>query len=603
MSKKHKFIPKLLTTVNVNYTRYRDRDSKLRIVLTAKVKDDAEILGVDLRDFRVLQELEEDPVGPGVARSSHDIADNRLDMTGESSYINITAIIAKVTCNQDDSIRAIYTSLSDETPLCIVDRLDHRYCTNYELADAGNYVVIKGRSGHYFNFVRTYREAVASDTGHPLEEARRLHYAKYTAELANRRKELVKDYVPDGFDSLGIGLFTFNGLQASYSDTVIEFDCEEDVKTAIAILNTNTKNDFQDDLQILVKVSKDGIKVNGTKVAGSEFSDGNGATRYKVNGKLIAKDDYKQVVDRVTCYPGDQQGYDDFVDLVSRMSLKFHRLVRDGVPLSVEMLKILPAGKLPSYMNLNHSAEVVVLPIRKSPRNNMEVMWLGEWRKIATAKQDAFMTVAAPTAYRYRDKVANELWSHNLTHLLSCFEAGVTDERLVASRGYTEYHKLDDKARALVDKRKYALKILAAINTTLVESDKVKVGPAHVAYHEFGKAISLADQLLKEFAGLVNKAQEIVERSKKLLDEVCDTPRVVETMVKNAKGYKVTGESGKVYFVKESDASVSNYATGAHICIVNGGVNNTKGYDYLTSVIGALLADKYTARAIHTLNV
>jgi hypothetical protein len=413
---------------------------------------------------------------------------------------------------------------------------------------------------------------------------------------------LVEKYTKDVNDvggAIGVGLFTFSGLKATYSDTTIEFATTEDVQAVIKKLNSETKNDFQSDLLLIVSACESPITVNGTRVSGKRYHDSNHSVRYCVNDKLVSKDDYQEVIDRVTCYPGNQESYDEFVDLVSRMSLRFHRLVQNGVKFYITTSHFF-GDKYASHMNISDGS--IHLPIRKLPKKNLEVFWMSEWRKVDTSKQDSFVKFVGTNDYRYRDGMFAKVSNANLKAFLIANYLGHKELRS-SIWSYTS-SDIPEGANKIANIRVKALQLLINFNTYLVDSDKVRFGYSTAAeYANVRGLISSADILIGSLSALIEESERVLQRSKKLLDEICDTPKVVKLKLKDQEGYRVEGASGKLYFVNESTASVSDFHTGSHICIVNGGVKNTKGYDYLTSVIGALLSDKYTAKDIHTLGV
>ncbi|MEE8575667.1 MAG: hypothetical protein V3T31_00285, partial [candidate division Zixibacteria bacterium] len=114
-------------------------------------------------------------------------------------------------------------------------------------------------------------------------------------------------------------------------------------------------------------------------------------------------------------------------------------------------------------------------------------------------------------------------------------------------------------------------------------------------------ANELAAKYLKMFGDSLKSQADALVKSKALLDKIIAQEKVDVEMKGRKTFYYVTGLSGRRYSVEQGTGSVTDMASGGHICIVNGGSRDLGGYDYLASVIAALAADSLTAQRVGTL--
>lgn len=259
----------------------------------------------------------------------------------------------------------------------------------------------------------------------------------------NRRKSLhayaeaqVDKLAAEGSGEMRVGmvLCRWDDSTLRYTDTVVQILNRDAFNRAVhhLIMCTNEGN-FMVLLRAIIELL-DGtdVVVNGTSLRYEKrlALGANGGDLGYVNGHRIAKPDLEEVLNHVVCCPGRQGEYDDFVSTVSKVSMKFHRAVANGLTVKFRTDTVpprlraaaangeaRPEIRVPGRGDHQHNGYdedklEFVAPVRKSAGSRAEIMLFGQWRKIRDI--DLLMKVlrhsewSAPT-YDLRSKLKVKL--------------------------------------------------------------------------------------------------------------------------------------------------------------------------------------------------
>ena len=500
-------------------------------------------------------------------------------------------VIAKVATAMGDSIRSIYNHPDAQYPIAIIAMKDHDAVFNH--LDVGNVVDFDRYSGIGVRNIHAGALVPGSEWANKLFPAlitgKRHHNRDLLAMLGGLKKDVIGEFLKDTSKGISIGIYDCKGMTVSYSDTTMTLINRGDLETILKYLNEESTNDFERDFDYILKVTLHGVIVNGTTVWLEKRSN----LSY-VNGKRVRNDEALAIARRVLCFADADDAFLDFIRTCASMSLAMHRTVSDGVSL------VLQAGssamlKFPDHMNLNngnyHSIHTVTIKVKKSPRKPMSIEWLGKWREVIPGKTNSLLSILRNHSFGNRGGRFMSLYSTD-----SLRQAHMGPAHDFGHDGHTEAGK-----KWVTFKEE--LIIVGCIDSCLRDEDKVITSLGMILDHRHLKFLKreVEGKVSIFLKDVVAKAHAIIERSKELLDEVLAQEGATETKLGAKDGYLVTGMSGMKYFVDRSTAKVYNYATGGHICIVNGVSTSAAGFDYLTSVIAALASDKYTAKKIYTL--
>jgi hypothetical protein len=519
--------------------------------------------------------------------------------------------IQRVSSNDKDTLRALY--LTEDSPfpdfLCshVVNPTDRYYYDNrqqqgrnmrlFQLMDAGNYIHWE-RSR--IKEIHKYLGENELKLAHPTYQKREtVADTRYIQELTEHKRMYIDRFLAGEVDRAAISIFVAEGRKLYYSDSVIEVVNQEDMdKVSKDLLHYNGA-DFTEAMRHILRTSKGvPIEVNGTRIKYESRDNANGTLHY-VNDKRIAKDDVFPVINRVTCYPNGTAQYQQFVDMVCKISMKYHKAINEGIPLIFSTYDFQYIEKLDTEVKIpvigsgghgnTYRAENDLdckLRIRKRPGKKAEVFLLDEWHKID--KFDMFVD-------RCRYPNASNRRNTGTTYRLNDkFEDDKKDKK-----DFGNYNRL--------------IRRLCILDQYLVESDRIIVGkyaPVEGSSY-YSQTIGNTKEEVKEIQDICKKivkdlkvdmsdALKKIERSRELLEDVMKrTKATKETKGHGDVYYCVTGASGNHYKVRESDAAVIQ--GDRHICIVNAGTSDMAGYDYIASLLVALANDKRTARDIYTL--
>lgn len=572
----------------------------------------------------------------------------------------------KVTANESDTIRAIYFTEGSIIPDLIVHRESADVC--YERIDPGAYLhITQSRVEHHDEAtVQPYPRRL-----NRRENERRL----YIQKGLKFKQEYVKRHIDGELDYCFVSMFKAYDQKLHYSDSVIEV---EDPHTYHAVLSylageeiTSMAQDFGLIFKFIVKKFQDknfvvnGVNIKYKKIDRESEKTGRISTYHYINGKRLSTDDVDIVINRVLCYPDNNDGYHAYVNTVSTMSLKFHRAIQEGVELGIpskvahvmsakEGLKTsalkFPEGSHPVHNRWNIET-TTRLPLRKQGRSKPEIMFLDEWRKIVSLDKvesraiDLYETTGlrnvANIGIDYTGTAKNPYISSG-DYMQGHFNDSVRDwamayvlektpenEQVFREWQKTNYRSGSEPGNSSL--KDYRPEIVAYMPVfqflarlcdlmdpsscplTAVGVPKVRgtrrwstEGDIYVITPDNQDAvIELAEKTITWLATFmldsIKDYQERVDRSLKFLADAVEKTGTRKETKPEGDYYHVPGKSGKTYIV-HPDGKVSQPGRG-HVCIVNGGVTDHFGYDYLVSVITALREDKYTARQISTLKV
>lgn len=533
-------------------------------------------------------------------------------LVDNAADIQNAVIIARVDSTPDDRMRVVYSGTEDTIPVYIADA---EQCEAYNDLDVGH-VIVFPMAYYNYNRVRVERLVAPSTVDILFKAATRARAQaakEYHEFLANNRKQYVEKFLAGELEEIFLDIFTVRDHHLYYTDVVIEIEDDDNLAKALKFLaalpvnaltetainrRDNREEEWYGFDRIFVALTKKAtrVKLNGIEVSYFEKNncvDRNGKqldiTYYYVNGKRISTDDVDTVLSAVSCHE-EQKTYDEYVDSISKISLKFHRAIAFGLELIDEVA-------LQSEVNVNgrthftgtdtgredtrglvDATKVVSarLPVRKkSARKKAQVHLLGKWRSIESF--DSLVTALSGRSSSRR-----------------------------SSRIY-------DGGTSIPYRRREVLKKLAVIDYFLAEEDRVfKLGthytedPSYIQYR--GKFMTtnagiealeeIIDDYFTMFKDSIEDQSDVMKRSKELFDNIVEQEDV--EIADDASHFIVTGESGRRYKVKKN-GSVTDLSTNRYICIVNGGTRDLGGWDYLTSLVIALVHDNRTAKRVNTL--
>jgi hypothetical protein len=596
----------------VKYMNYQEQGYGIRTLVSKKksAADVQEPLGQPLDNFSEIDRLEENPMSLEKIYAKH-------DRVGTGHTSDETFVIAKVTANEDDTIRCVYADVDGESPVLIASTAFDRFT---EL-DAGNFVRISSRGGMSSLAMVSVSRILDTSSSSSITAARLCHdYAlslqtdrdRYVTEMAIKQKEHLSSFMrpekgEDRVYTATVGIFEFAGNKAIYGDIILQLPSRTWRNRAIdGMLEKGIAQNYEKTFRYLVGLAPEGIKVNGVSVKSEcrekENKLGVVSKRWYVNDKAVAADDVTEIVATVTCYPDNQDAYDAYVAVCSKMSLRFHKMVKDGITFKVnpDHLMGLSEADIPTYMKTNDYSNAVELNVlvKKRPLEAMMIYWVGKWRKVQSAKVKRIDRVLSSTDYKYRNSNGYYVVRtdpHNCPY--------VTEKQ---ASEHTWFSALPEKVKSKVNKIDAAMKVIAQVDDCLVKEDRVMYtknhpnGKHYIDKSDAKRVWKLVQEFCEMLDGSMDERIETIEKSRELLENVIEQENIEEVTFKGKKAYIVKGQSGATYRVLHDNASVYDHATGKHICVVNGGASQV-GYNYIVGVLAALAADNFTARNIHTI--
>jgi len=518
-----------------------------------------------------------------------------------SSYTRRYILIARIDSDPKDTLRAVYAGTEDKIPVFVAS------CSSdiFNELDVGSVLSLYSTSRP--KVMRYVSQFEAKEMLHAMVEEKEERQAVQRRRLAAGKAAYVEDFLKGDIDTVFLDIFTITGNTFSYTDTDIVIDDDERREKALRMLATRRPNqsvDVQlnqattehDDWygfdQIFFEIVKaaESVRINGVEVAYEERYklverkdvEPVDVTSYYVNQKKISTPDVFTVISAASCYANRQQEYDEYVQQVSRVSLKFHRAVAAGVPLEdISVRARIERGDtevtLPNDF-ADHEDEIAAcrLPLRKEHGSKAEVFLLNKWRRILDF--DGFVRVCQKRPRQYHEH--SLFFPHGLEFTPEerhcCTRLAYIDARL-----HPDDWVFPESMLVLGGRDSYSR---GSVSDTTESRQALKAAAA--AYNTM-----FGDSLKKQY--------ETLRRSKALFDRIISQEKV-ET-INDGKNFIVTGASGRRYDVSIHD-KVTDLQSNRHICIVNGGSRELGGWDYLSSLIAALAHDNRTAASVGTLH-
>ena len=486
--------------------------------------------------------------------------------------------ICKVMATRDDAVRIVFADPGSHIIRAIVEAYNNE--SQFNQVDVGNfirtqtkYVAVLGRkeSKEKMHIPETY--ALLKKT--PIRGAN--GYPDSNDAYARIRQEYVDKFIRGRHKEIQVKCFKFTRSSFSYSDTVLKTS-RPCIKAVLKIVLDSPYTSF-DTLfdEIMRGAGSYGFNINGTPIKVEQRESKNkAAALWYVNGRKISIPDLTEVMRHVLCFPNAPEIYNDYLDTVSKMSLKFHQAVSKGLTMLMRAtwlnvaVKTADGNELRRPGGMKHSDSAwleLKVRINKTFGVRSSFNFLGQTRIITNF--DSFKRV-----------LEEGLLSRNVEHPRQIQDG--TPHKALLQRLLALDYDLEPESRFLKDFEE-SLGYIAASESN---SDR---------------AVLLYSQCSEAFSTGLNHEAEVLKRSHDLLLQTMEETHAVCEQVDDKWVYKITGASGTRYVIDEETASVHADTDGkAHICIVkaNGDID---GYDYISSLLMALAQDKMTARKIHTL--
>lgn len=318
------------------------------------------------------------------------------------------------------------------------------------------------------------------------------------------------------------------------------------------------------------------FKINEININLKRTSDN---SRRTINNKHINIAELEEVLCQATCYNSEDE-YNKFVKAVSKMSLKFHKAIANGIP-----VKIIDTLTYEDYRKPEAPACAPKIRFKKednkykliiSPTENVPIKLnscISKLAQINRKTNGGWGRYSGRRDYQYaRNEVIQAL-------ILCCtFEEEdtvTTTESVMLTDQDGNYIRKDD-------------------GTFLVETKEVtrkqKVTKNYLTNEQAAFICREAEQFQKK----------ALEKSKIFLETAIKCTNATKVSLDHQPGYMVEGKT-KRYFVNEKTNTVHDYDTKAYICIVEQGHQIQLGYDALAARLYALKNDSVMAQQISTL--
>jgi hypothetical protein len=540
-----------------------------------------------------------------------------------------TLVIVRVDANDQDNVRAVFSGTNDKIPVFVASSSSNVF----NALDVGN--LIKIHSSGRREVLDRVTETAARNVLHAQWDAYQKKQEEYKKVLGYGKIAYVERFLKGDMPEMFIDIFTVRGSTLQYTDTEIEILSKSGLEKVLMQLarrdvdkNTDVvmnqrrgrhqarrEEDWYgfDKLFFDIVKTSGAVKINGVKVTyeektrmskrkiaadSDETYEMEIVTEY-VNGKRIARDDVEAVITHATCYR-EQARYDDYVQSVCKVSLKYHRAVMNGLVLNDHVTyrsAINEKGEvhLPNdygdYGTKAVKISAARVKFRKEHGTKPQVFLVGEWRRVKS-----FDALVRALETKSRQKQRNIIHNvpmgvgasyHSALSRLSYVDTFLVEEDRIFKDGvhFNEWN----------DERKQGTKSAwGGWTERPSRGDFLATDEAKKLLAEIGK------DYVDMFGISIKEQTDVLLRSKQLFDRIVKQEKV--EVSKNEREYVVTGSSGKRYKVTVTGA-VTDLTTNRHICIVNGGTRELGGWDYLASLIAALAHDNRTAKAVTTLKV
>jgi hypothetical protein len=558
--------------------------------------------------------------------SSYDPDYDDPDDRFEPTYRNL--IIVRVDSDEKDRVRAVFSGTDDNIPVFVAA------CGSnvFNELDVGNVITIN-ESGRR-SLSNTITHTMARGILHAQWDKQQRELDEYKEVLGYGKVAYTEKFLKGDLDEMFIDIFTVRGQTMYYTDTELTIHGKaalarvlknlslRDVdKSTDLVMNTRRAthaaegNDWYGFDKLFYEIVRwaGSVTINGVKVKyevkkrtvqrksnkeDEETYDLDIETVY-VNGKRIAWDDVETVVTSATCYGHNQERYDEYVQSVCKVSLKYHRAVLNGMELIDSYaynsgVNETGAVHLPNdygdYGTTRVRISSALVPFRKEHGSKAEIFLDNEWRKVTSF--DALSRSLESNQRMVRSRMLSDVPSgarkyDSILRRLSYLDNFLVEEDRIFKPDVHFMERPEDDRDELRDRWGAIARYPARgdfMNSPEAVAELNRIGETYVAM--FGESIK--------------EQYDVLRRSKELFDRIVEQEKVVVS--EDEKEFTVTGTSGKKYRITTS-GSVTDLASGRHICIVNGGSRELGGWDYLTSLIAALAHDNRTAQSVRTLKV
>ena len=444
-----------------------------------------------------------------------------------------------------------------------------------------------------------------------------------------RLQSIIKSKRPES-----IGDYTLEKDCLKYMTTTIKFPkCMKQrvAQTLLYTLRTEKRLPDLDNLTCALVLQNSGrtLTVNGVSICYEPRLNAALSTLHYINGYKISKDDVKETIKMILCHAESPESYDEVVKDISRISLKFRRLIKNGInvelslPMTDSISTILnikkPEGiRIPAVLG-GHSGDLsgcsvkLKFPVRKNVGTKMQIKIRDRWR---TVNKFSWVFTYLKNGHR---------------HATMCLKNYGVDPDIAPLLGFvtTFDELLVPTDRLLPEGLSYGVKDFYSatrISTSYpvsVPSEVNRVQSAGYAYKRgvyippdayrtgtHGATITevcitylkefLASYWAKEAGTKLSSFYDQLVRSRKLLEDIMEEIGAEEIHDDDGWKFKVTSMSGNIYYVMEATARVYD-ARGNHICITSAGDTDIAGYDYIAMLLTVLQQDSNMADSIFTL--
>jgi hypothetical protein len=532
-----------------------------------------------------------------------------------NSYTETWFHIHRVLINEGDSIRAIFLTDDSLYPDYILTQED--VGRNYTRLDPGNWMQVSNSSS---NIVYTVKDALtAEEFLEAFPEYNKAHTAQqkdYNSQLVQVRKKQLHRYATRKTRFCFASIFTIESKKFTYSDTVVTAQTRDEATELASWLIRQYSDDFDTILISMLKDTELRISVNNCSVQYSDTVTSSGAQLHYVNGKKISAPDLDEVLQRVTCYPDNQEAYDTYVARISRISLKFHRSVTEGIDFRLnntgsiahflgaeQDMPELAIGGSDSLPGTRVSDSSIKLKFRKERAGKKgEVFFIEKWRTVS--KFDTFLDRAG----------AGSIYHGNngyfcTTNIRRSCDAWSQWDDLKSRYGDAVMEALDSLVRKLVLMDNFfdpGDRVFAGFYRHL--DSKGALQPSSTldpSTDLIDFCIELCTLFASDFKTYLEEEVQRIKASRESLEAAIK--RTSTEVIQNhphhhRRVYRVTGKSGLRYDIREDTAAVYDANTNGHICIVKASSELSFGYDYIISLINSLANDSRTAKNIYTVN-
>jgi hypothetical protein len=266
-------------------------------------------------------------------------------------------VVTHVMRSEDDKVRLVFGGTEDKLPILVVASEGFRHFNNL---DPGS--VLQGFNTHTRDVTvcgighweqNAAKLSAASVVHKPCEDSvlgvsRKASKREYKVELNKKRAEIAEKLYTGELKRGNIGIFkVLDGLFYYDDTTTLNVLSDNHKKEIYDKLASVTTDNFYEALyaiccpEFIISSLGLGVKleleVSGTALSvemrqGADRADGSASpVRRYINDKLITQDDYRPVLERVTCYPAATEAYKLYVEQVACISLYYHGLNEDGM--------------------------------------------------------------------------------------------------------------------------------------------------------------------------------------------------------------------------------------------------------------------------------